>query len=98
VIDSTRMTEQFWIIIAVGAVLVVLLALFMGRKLKISWGRGSVETDAEAGVNQSVTATGKGSSAKKIRQESTGGAGKQDVSAEAGGTVQDVRQQQKRPR
>ena len=86
------MPQQFWIIIAVGAVLVVLLALFLGRKLKLTWGDKSVETDAEAGASQSVSASGKGAQARNIKLENTGRVGKQEVSANDGGKVQDVRQ------
>jgi len=91
------MPNEFWIIIAIGSVLVVLLALFLGRKLKLTWGKNSVETgEAGVGVIQTVGASGARSSVKRVKQQSNADIGKQDVAADQGGSVEDVDQNQGR--
>jgi hypothetical protein len=93
------MPSEFWIIIAVGSVLVVLLALFLGRTFKLKWGKTSVETGEEgAGVIQNVRASGGDSSVKDVKQQSNAGIGKQEVAAEQGGSVEKVDQNQRRKR
>ena len=89
------MPNEFWIIVSVGAVVAVALALIFNRTFIIKWKSLFVKTGEEnTGVNQTVRASGAGSSADKVKQISTTGGGKQDVAAEAGGTVEDVTQRQ----
>ena len=89
------MPKEFWIIVAAGAVVAVLLALIFGRNFIIKWKNLLVKTgEAKAGANQTVLASGAGSSATKVRQTNTTGVGKQDVTAAQGGTVADVNQKE----
>jgi hypothetical protein len=93
------MPKEFWIIVAAGAVVAVLLALIFGRNFIIKWKNLLVKTgEAKTGVIQTARATGEGSSVKKVKQQSNTGAGKQDAVAEQGGTVADVSQKQGKQR
>jgi hypothetical protein len=90
------MPNEFWIIVAVGAVIAVVLALIFGRSFIIKWKDLALGTgETKPGVNQTAQATGAGSSVKRVKQQaSTGGNVKQDAVAKKGGGVEDIDQRQ----
>ncbi len=91
-------SEHFWIVLAVGVVIVVLVALFFRRKLIIRWGDKSVETGEVERENREMTirATGTGSLVEKAAQESRGGNRNMQITAESGGKVKDATQRDER--
>ncbi len=78
------------LIVTGGVAAVVILALILGRRIKMSWGNRSLEAGRE-GTRQSLSATRDGS-IKNVRQEVTGsGMADQSMTARRG-TIEDADQ------
>lgn len=80
--------------IVVGLVIVVVLALLVGGRLIIRSGKHSIEVGRKEmpPASQSMEASGEGSVIDGARQEASGGAVDQKMSARDGGQIKDGRQ------
>lgn len=84
------MTETAWIVLIVAVAAVVLIAVFLKRRLVIRSGDRSVETGEEGGMT--VRATGPGSAVRRVSQERTDGGTAMMIDANQGGVIEDARQ------
>ena len=85
------MTESAWIVLIAAVAAVVLVALFLKRRLVIRTGDKSVETgESEGGM--AIRASGPGAAVRRVEQERTESGSAMEIEAKEGATVEDARQ------